>query len=383
MNIFPDKSGRVIKKLKNCCNYIIFIHHYCKETLLRGFKIAQSFLLQIRSGLLNFLRFANILGFFGNCRIIYPSVTISIVVIIGLVINCQSEEKFPFFIGFQSALLFTLCAAFYSIRKIEKFNKKGSSFLIHSSGEQIIHTAYLKYRKMSQSSYNYLFPAIFGGSISLLTPYILRINLDPNLKTYCFLALGIILSICTLGFTQYFYFIYFLMQISLKSGKIKLYNKAIPAKSDWLIDLAKMANWYSTMYFLVGLVYVVLFYVFSFSELFGNVYFTTSRPQILYFLWCIIIVIIIIGFPTTTILGLYALRNTTVKIKLHQEATLRKQRELLPEMSLQATIDSLLILLDGTPSIPLKPLLGYLCSFFISIINFIASLQAVILLLPD
>lgn len=103
----------------------------------------------------------------------------------------------------------------------------------------------------------------------------------------------------------------------------------------------------------------------------------------LYILWSIIIIIIITGFPLTTLLGLYALKEITRKLKEHQEERLRKQKRLtVNDASLQATIDSLLILLNGTPDIPQKPLIGYFCSGVIGVINLLASIQAISLLIP-
>lgn len=329
------------------------------------------------------INFEHILALTTTVNIRYPIVFSALVAGIGILINTVSQDKFPLFLPFEMALYFTLATAYYSIRKNQKFFASGSDFRKHSAGEYTILVECEKYERVAKSSYNLIFPILFGGGIAVLTAQIFVIRLDSCIRSYCLLALAVILSICAIGFFQYFYFILFLLRLAKKAESIKTYDRALPAKTNWLVDLASMANSYSSMYFLVGLVYIILFYVFSFSDHFGNVYSITSNPIVLYILWSIIIIIIIIGFPITTLLGLYALRKITIKLKEHQEERLRGQKGCADnDASLQAAIDSLLILLNTTPDIPKKPVVGYLCSGVIGTINLLASIQAVSLLIP-
>lgn len=328
------------------------------------------------------IRFENLLNLIGALDLRYPSSFTILIVLIGIVLNYLSKEKFPYFVIFQAMLLFTLCAAYYSIRKIRRFNGQASSFRIHSSGEPEILTMRIRYERISESSYNYILPIIFGGSIALITSNIFSMKIDIILRIYCFSALAVILTVCAIGFFQYFFFVYFLIRLAQKANKIKAFDTALPAKTEWLIDLANVANWYSTMYFLVGLIYILLFYSFSFFPAFGVLNLSPNERYPLYFLWSIIILIIIIGFPTTTIAGLVSLRTITVRLKSHQETNLRYQRASVSDVSLQTAIDSLLILLDNTPTIPQKPIIGYIGSFIISVINLFASIQAVIQFIP-
>lgn len=361
-------KGHIISLLKNTWhNFIKGIHNI--------FIFAQNVFEQIR--------FKNLLNLIGALDLRYPGTITVLIVLIGIFLNYLSKEKLPYFIIFQAMLLFTLCAAYYSIRKIIRFNAQASSFQIHSAGEPEILAMRIKYERISGSSYNYILPIIFGGSIALIVSDIFSMKIDFVLRIYCFSALAVILVVCAIGFFQYFFFVYFLIRLAQKANKIKAFDTALPAKTDWLIDLANMANWYSTMYFLVGLVYILLFYSFSFSPAFGVLNLLPNERFPLYFLWGIIIVVIIIGFPITTITGLIALRTITVRLRSHQETNLRRQRASVSDISLQTAIDSLLILLDNTPTIPQKPVIGYIGSFIISAINLFASIQAVIQFIPS
>lgn len=330
----------------------------------------------------NEIHFKNLLKLIGKLDLRYPSFITILIVLIGILLNHLSKERLPHFLIFQAMLLFTLCAAYRSIKKIVKFDATGSSFQSHSAGEQEILIERAKYERIARSNYNYILPIIFGGSISLIASNIFSMQIDFILRIYCFSALAVILTICAIGFFQYFFFIHFLIRLSKKAKKIMQFDTALPAKTHWLVDLANMANWYSTMYFLVGFVYILLFYDFSFSPAFGMLNLPFNERHLLYFLWGIIIFVIIIGFPVTTILGLLALRTITVRLKLHQETKLRHQRATVSDVSLQMSIDSLLILLNNTPTIPQKPAIGYIGSFIISTINLFASIQAVIQFIP-
>lgn len=332
--------------------------------------------------LMSVIRFDNLLELIGGLNLWSPAFITVFIVLVGVLVNYLAKEKFPYFIIFQAALLFTLCTAYYSIRKIKKFNCEGSNFQIHSAGEPEILAVRTQYERIAKSNFNYILPIVFGGSISLITSNIFTMQIDLILRIYCFSALAVILAVCAMGFSQYFFFVYFLIQLAKKADKIKQFDTALPAKTNWLIDLANMANWYSTMYFLVGLIYVALFYEFSFSHAFNMLNLHLNVRYLLYFLWAIIIVVIIFGFPITTILGLFALRTITVRLKSHQEINLRLQREHTSDIPLRTAIDSLLILLDNTPAIPQKPLIGYIGSFIISTINLFASIQAVMQLIP-
>lgn len=360
-----------------------------REWILSSVKNAQCFfknqidyICAMAKTVMDVTRFENFLELIGKLDLRYPVSIAVFIVLVGLVVNYLAKQKLPFFIIFQMILLFTLYAAYYSIRKIIRFNCAGSNFQINSAGEPEILVMRIQYERIAKSNANYILPIIFGGSISLITSNIFSMQIDPILRIYCFSALGVILAVCAIGFSQYFFFVYFLIQLAKKAGKIRQFDTALPAKTNWLIDLANMANWYSTMYFLVGFSYIMLFYTFSFSPAFGML---NSPPNVqyrLYFLWAIIIVVIIVGFPITTILGLFALRTITVQLKSHQETNLRRQREYISDIPTQTAIDSLLILLDNTPTIPQKPIIGYIGSFVISAINLFASIQAVIQLIP-
>lgn len=370
-------------------NWVVSIQRYSREQIISIIKNVRysfariiNYIGVIAKIVVDNICFKNLLELICKLDLRYPAFITMLIVLIGILLNHLSKEKLPHFVIFQTMLLFTLCAAYYSIRKIVRFDVLGSNFQIHSAGEPEILIARTRYEKVARSSYNYILPIIFGGSISLITSNIFSTQINPILRIYCFSALAVILTVCAIGFFQYFFFVYFLMFLAQKAGKIKQFDTALPAKTNWLIDLANMANWYSTMYFLVGLIYILLFYEFSFSPAFGMLNLPYNERYPLYFLWGIIIVVIIIGFPVTTTLGLLALRTITVRLKSHQETNLRYQRATASDVSLQTAIDSLLILLNNTPTIPQKPVIGYIGSFIISTVNLFASIQAVMQFIP-
>lgn len=205
------------------------------------------------------MNFVNFLVLVETVDVHYPIIFSILVAGIGIPLNTTAQNKFPLFLPFVFALYFTLAAAYYSIRKVQKFFANKSNFIIHSAGEHTILVARKKYERIAKSNYNFAFPVIFGGSIAVLTSQVLGIQLDSSIRLYCLSALAVILAICAIGFFQYFYFILFLLKLARDAEQIKAYDNALPAKTDWLVDLASMANSYSTMYFLVGLVYIYTF----------------------------------------------------------------------------------------------------------------------------
>lgn len=122
--------GHIISLLKNTWhNFIKRVHNI--------FIFVQNVFKQIR--------FKNLLNLIGTLDLRYPGTITILIVLIGIFLNYLSKEKLPYFVFFQAMLLFTLCAAFYSIRKIIRFNAQASSFQIHSAGEQEILTMRIRY----------------------------------------------------------------------------------------------------------------------------------------------------------------------------------------------------------------------------------------------
>ena len=298
-----------------------------------------------------------------------------LIVLIGQVGNLCAHDKFPLFFIYQTAFLGILLLSYYSIFYFERFWRK---FELETASDVCIFSIrnYLKRKRYRNS--NWLYPFIVATSV-LIVVHLLYKNayLDLFMRIYCYCALYIIVFICTIGYTQYVMFIRLIMKIYKNDLPIVCYDRVLPYNTIWIKTLSNTAYKGSSMFFVVGLLYISLFYVFSFTSIFGVDLSINLHLVLITLFWVALIVFIVIAFPCFLLLSLKCINQIIVQLKLQQEKDIRKEISILNNnILLKQLYINVLMNLDRTPNFPEKPLISSIISTGIGIINFFASTQA-------
>lgn len=168
----------------------------------------------------------------------------------------------------------------------------------------------------------------------------------------------------------------FLIQISKHTDNITNYNNELPYRTKWLNYITKEIHFSNSMYFLVGMIVIILLYQYMFTSFYG-VCLTAFKDQILCLIfWGIIFIFIILGFPTVTILGYIYISKTISGFKDKEERFLKAAQQ-NADKNLSINIGCYIIELNNTPNYPVKHPLSYIFSFIVGTINLLASLEAV------
>lgn len=133
----------------------------------------------------------------------------------------------------------------------------------------------------------------------------------------------------------------------------------------------------SSMFFVVGLLYITLFYGFSFTSAFNVDLGINLHLLLLTLFWIALIAFIVVAFPCFLLLSLKCINQIVLRLKIQRENDLRKEISILNNNTLLKQLYiSILMNLDNTPNFPEKPLISRIISLGIGIINFLASTQA-------
>lgn len=130
------------------------------------------------------------------------------------------------------------------------------------------------------------------------------------------------------------------------------------------------------MFFTVGLIYILLFYVYSLTNIYAVNLNNTVSLIFVSCSWCILILGVVCTFPLTTLSSCLDIKKIVKKLKMQRFDNLKKEQERIKDNRLKIAYDSVMILLSTTPDYPAKHMASYLFSYSIGFINFVASLQA-------
>lgn len=305
-------------------------------------------------------------------------------IMIASVCNYSSNDTLPMFWvlvgGFVSIIYFDI----YSI-------KQTYVFLSGMSGIMPVDEVFLPVRKKLEkriySNRNWVIILVIPAFIVPVVIYIIKYPLGFLIKLFAYSALYIILALCLIGYTQYIALILLAHECSKKASQITQYDKIRPHKTEWIIKLASLTNKQSNLFFLVGLGFVLLLYLITFTDYY-NVQLTMNSSKIfIIYLWGIIAVAIVTMFPIFSMFSYWSIKklitqlvekeinacNCMQKIFKKVKKKKRKHLEVLLEFN-----HLKILLLEKTPLYPQKPLVAYAVSYIIAIINFAATVQAAI-----
>lgn len=328
---------------------------------------------------------------FNNCRLLfqYKKLLISIgdsnfrrlikftffIVFVGQIGNVCADNKFPLFFIYQAAFLGILLLSYYSIFYFEKFWRE---FELQTASDIWILSIRNYFKRKRYYNGNWLYPFIVATFV-LTAVHILYRNacLDLFMRIYCYSTLYIIVFICTIGYTQYVMFIRLIIKIYKYESPIDCYDRVLPYNTIWIKALSDTAYKGSSMFFVVGLLYISLFYGFSFTSIFGIDLNIKLHLLLITLFWIALIVFIVIAFPCYLLLSLKYINQIVVRLKIQQENDIRKEISILDNNTLLKQLYiNILMNLDSTPNSPEKPLINSIITTGIGIINFLASAQA-------
>lgn len=323
------------------------------------------------------IKFENVIKFFSDKSVVGFLLFSIIVLIIGQSANIFAKNKFPFFTLYQLCLYIILIITFYSICF---FEKKQNQFNTESAGDTLLFLIRLKTQKEKKAYKNtiflFLIPTIIVFNVGILLN---DFKLDIFMKIYCYIALWVIVAVSVCGYLSYWYCIKLAFYISKTSKHINIYNEYLPYNTNWLNTLSNMLYIGNFMFFVVGLLYVILFYSFSINNIFKINYEVILNQIIIIFFWCAIIFFIVICFPAYYLISKYFLKKIVTKLKQQKENTLMMLMGSLTHTPLIKQIyANVLMTLDSTPEHPSKPIFSVVVTIIIEIINLSASIDACI-----
>ena len=226
----------------------------------------------------------------------------------------------------------------------------------------------VKFFRRVNGKHNFFIPIffiVFFGS-SAITLELVKI--DP-LGVCCLIAFVVIVYFSIVGYMQYIYlaiFIKDLAEIDFNKAD-QIYNKAYPAKTEWLVDITKLYQLYRNCFFLTGSLYIIAFYIFTYK------FQITEYPRV-FLCWGVIFIAIVVLFPVTC-LSEYI--NIQVIVSNIKEAAVSNYLKRIRSQENEAEYVNLIINIMETSEYPYKDLLGKGMASLLSAANLAAALYPI------
>lgn len=312
------------------------------------------------------VRMSSILSYIATIKILIVVIFAITIVAIGLLLNYSSEKSFPAFVFYQGVLLSSLALSYLSIRRNLKVIKLTNMLM---SSDIVLINCREVYKAKRESNSNYIIPIILSTSIVWMISHILILEVGVVFRIYCYAALWCIVFICSLGYIQYIRFISFVASLSNHTEAINRYNHTIPSETDWLNNLSNIASTYSVLFFIVGGLFICLFYDFTFSERFIILFKQEYLKIAFAVFWGLLVIGIVIAFPCFAILTSVYIRRIAKKLKRQRTTELFKLKSFTKEIIERNSYDSLVILIDRTPNYPENYWFRYCISSLVGLLN--------------
>lgn len=235
-------------------------------------------------------------GNWKNCRRLFY------VCVLFLVFGMFLYQKWSFPRFFEFVFIFTLIGAiaFLSVMHFSKEITRIVAVVADQPGAKIANRIYHLY--CLDSLLYILAPLtiilVFGiGGCSMFG----AMSLNPTL-IWVLTLFFFVVYISIIGYLQYIVLFIYIWKLASGSGKYKRLPKSmvecIPARLEWIQRLTKLSHTYRNSFFTLGSAYIIAFGAFCWlPEMRAN----TSVPAF-YLLWGIIFVVIVLLFPTASIL---------------------------------------------------------------------------------
>lgn len=318
--------------------------------------------------------YKDLLVFLQKDRIFFQKI-LAVSMVAGISMNYSTSDRLPLFFLFLFGFMIVLCVSFYSVRMLLC---KMIEFEQEAAGDGSLVNAKAKYLLKHKANFNYILTFLIPTIVLLIINHLITIKLGLFVKLFCYSWLYIIVALCVVAYAQYVHFIKLLITISKIQSEIKEYNHLKPHESKWIVILAKTANKESNLFFIVGLIFIVLFYIISFSGLYGVITTISFNAIILGSLWSGAVLGIGVMFPILTIISSKSISKIVEKVNMQKETDLYTKWETVQRQDpvLASTYEILFYTFLNFPKQSPKPLMNCLFAMIVSLINFGASLQA-------
>ena len=296
---------------------------------------------------------------------IIKTILLSIVfILIGQIINFY--QPFGNFHIYQILVISSIIIASWAVNKfkseIKLFNEMTASHPIKFAGMKVIKLIYSKWVLLAL--------VIVGG---LYTYAAISLNyVEFNLiGIYALIMIVLMLGSAIFGQTVYVYYIILLISINRQS-EFK-YNFYIPAKTNWVVKLAKNGRMLNNSFFVLGFIYTLVYYlnvpqgamkiidVSTKGNIWDKFQFSTPDNFIFIISWIIIFIIIVVAFPVY-----YYVQNTYIKslvrnlkdLSIFEIQKFMKAKELSVNDNIELEL-KYFTLINNVENSPSKPLSSY------------------------
>ena len=228
-------------------------------------------------------------------------------------------QHFKHFHIYQLLVTTTIILASYSIRKflhgMEEFKQMTASHPIKFVG--------IKIAKLIQSKWSIPGIVIIGGLYVYSSIRLEYIRFDL-IGLYALIMIILMMITAVFGQTIYVYYIILLNKLSHENEFS--YNFYMPAKTDWIIKLAKNGRMLNNSFFVLGFIYTLVYYlnmpsnsILIYQSVHGRIWdrflFCTPDNQIFVLSWMVIFIIIFIAFPIYYIIQTYHIKMLIRRLK--------------------------------------------------------------------
>lgn len=231
--------------------------------------------------------------------------------IIGLVIN----NYFPtdFFVLKCFLLLSILNILLFSAKHYNNFIVKG---FLKVSVDPVLGAEKLKMKNRIFSKLNIFISLLLSFFFVAISVYLGFINFDVT-GYISLMLLFVTIFISIIGYILYINLIHFLYRIS--NADIKKYSKLYPAYTSWLVNITKHSGTYQNFFLISGTFYVILFAIHAPGDTLTVLSYSSEysfNDLVLSTAWLIIIVAVLIGFPTTSYLRSHVIKTIVSNLKI-------------------------------------------------------------------
>lgn len=306
--------------------------------------------------------------------------------LIGTIINCATQYRFPHFIMHQLLLITATTMLVYAMKTffidIDKLNSHSPEGLLKTP-----ETRSLYLNKLLPIQKTFLAPVIsiiitvFFFSCIIMLKYI---ELD-SIGIYAIYIAGSSVLIGAYGYVQYLCFLWFVYRAGKLEYRSSAYNIYTPAATPWVSQIAKTSQRLRSFFLWIGLIYVIEYSMLVPTDkiFFDNNTIVLNTPNNAAFLisWLALFLLVIIAFP---VINHYQRKFVIDLVEKLKDQTIQDLSILMAEEKRidqdkkrrMSTIIVYSVIIDNvrnTKSYPIKQLFGYetVMTFVTFIVHFL------------
>lgn len=319
-------------------------------------------------------------------KIVTLLITCIVYFVIGAVLN--AKWSFPWFYAFSLCFLFIGTLGIVSISQFSKVMKRITTSVANQPSTKKANLFYFRYCIDS--------PIYILGPLSIILTFGVggclmfgAIRLTPTLVWVLTLFVAVVyLSI--IGYIQYIVLAIYICNLAHSSSNYRYLSKSlsecVPAQIEWLQSLTRLSHLFRIVFFTLGSAYILAYGAFCWLP---EMQADTASPAFI-LLWTIIFLVIVLLFPTVSILEYRWIKSIVEKLKKDYIEDLIVEDKMLERgispvsLSLQKLIQTICVkqILDSK-DYPLSSVWTTGYAAIMSIFNFLASAVTILQGVPS